>query len=374
MNAGTGGPDRLNRMVGRRVQVAREAGGLTQADLGGRMGFKDRQTLSAIETGIRAVSAAELLRFAEILTRPMEFFIDRLRLVGEGEFSWRTTAEPSLLAAYEEKAGGWIAAFRVWSEDLDMPWSPALSTLSLPRRPTDAEVWQAAERLRSTWGCPQDAPAGEVLAKAAQELHTLVLHVEAPPSISGAACHLPDLNALLVNRADPPGRRAFDSAHELFHLLTWSSFPPDHIDSDRPAKPAARRVEAMANQFAAALLMPGSGMTQRWQSRGEASLRHWLAATATAIGVSAEALYWRLRNLGLLSDGDALEMAEGFPPAYGESTPVPALFSREFAERLQRALKTGEISLRRAADLLDCYLEDVDALLQSHGLQAVYEG
>ncbi|MEY4916580.1 MAG: hypothetical protein RL616_493, partial [Verrucomicrobiota bacterium] len=51
-------------LFGTRIRALREARDLTQDQLADRLGFKDRQTLSAIETGDRRLSADELLRAA----------------------------------------------------------------------------------------------------------------------------------------------------------------------------------------------------------------------------------------------------------------------------------------------------------------------
>jgi DNA-binding XRE family transcriptional regulator len=55
--------DSFESRVGLRIKVAREAMNLTQSQLGKEMGFKDRQTITAIESGLRKVSAEELTRF-----------------------------------------------------------------------------------------------------------------------------------------------------------------------------------------------------------------------------------------------------------------------------------------------------------------------
>jgi len=48
-------------LIGTRIKALREQKGLSQEDLARAFGFKDRQTLSAIETGERRVTAEELL-------------------------------------------------------------------------------------------------------------------------------------------------------------------------------------------------------------------------------------------------------------------------------------------------------------------------
>jgi transcriptional regulator with XRE-family HTH domain len=45
--------------IGTRIKALREQKGLSQEELARALGFKDRQTLSAIETGERRVTAEE---------------------------------------------------------------------------------------------------------------------------------------------------------------------------------------------------------------------------------------------------------------------------------------------------------------------------
>jgi Zn-dependent peptidase ImmA (M78 family)/DNA-binding XRE family transcriptional regulator len=365
--------ERFQRMVGLRVQAARKQAGLSQEALSTRLGFNDRQILSHIETGVRAVSAEELVRLMGLLNKPLEFFTDRLRLVGEAEFCWRSRAEPALLDQFEGKAQQWIAAYRTWSEDFDMPVDPLLPTLNLPKRASYEDAADAAEKLRRAWGLAPEAPIRDVLACIEERLALLVLYVNAPESISGAACRLPDMNAILVNRSEVSGRRAFDFGHELFHLLTWREFPPERIDANGPGGPRSRR-EALADNFAAALLMPASTVRSRWGERGVTPVGEWLDRTAQQLGVSNQALFWRARNLGLLSDSDALEADAAANSGRSADEPAPPLFSRPFVERLHRALDGGFISRRRAADLLDCTQEEIDSLFRAHGLPEVYGG
>ena len=52
-------------------------------------GFNDRQTVSAIETGARRITAQELVLAVERLGTSLEYFTDPFLLAGEGRFSWR---------------------------------------------------------------------------------------------------------------------------------------------------------------------------------------------------------------------------------------------------------------------------------------------
>lgn len=80
-------------------------------------------------------------------------------------------------------------------------------------------------------------------------------------SISGATCHLEEMGVILINRNENEARRFFDLAHELFHALTWDAMKPDHRESNSvEERNKGKRIEQLANSFAAALLMPSAAL------------------------------------------------------------------------------------------------------------------
>ena len=100
-------------LIGSRIKALRQARGLSQDDVARLLGFKDRQTVSTIETGTRRVSAQELLLAVEKLGAPIEYFTDPFRLEGEARFSWRQSGVPrERLGEYETCASRWIGAYR----------------------------------------------------------------------------------------------------------------------------------------------------------------------------------------------------------------------------------------------------------------------
>jgi len=84
--------------------------------------------------------------------------------------------------------------------------------------------------------------------------------------------------------------------------------PPHRVEStDVPKGGRSRRVEQLAENFAAAVLMPETVLRERWESRDRsADLHDWLNAIAEDLRVSAVACKWRCHNLGLLSRADLL--------------------------------------------------------------------
>ena len=129
-----------------------------------------------------------------------------------------------------------------------------------------------------------------------RELGVLVLMVDAIEGVSGAACRLPALDAVLINRREAPGRRHFDLAHELFHILTWDTMPPEHVED--ASEQSKNRVEQLANSFASAVLMPTAVLDRfgPWDNDLVARLN----AAANALSVTATALKWRLVAAGRL--------------------------------------------------------------------------
>jgi Zn-dependent peptidase ImmA (M78 family)/transcriptional regulator with XRE-family HTH domain len=365
----------MAELISRRLKTARGRAGLTQAQLSEKLGFKDRQTVAAIEAGQRKLSAEELVRAMQALGVDLDYFTDSFRLVGEGSFSWRAAkdATASLLDKFEERAGGWIALHRKLGEGRDALRSALQPRLPLTEKSSYEEAREAAEALGHEWGLGE-IPALRLPERVQEKLGALVLYVDAPPCISGAACQLPDLNAVLINRKEPEGRRHYDLAHEIFHLLTWEQMPPEHREEEIPRGGKGKRVEQLADNFASALLMPEHTLTPCWQARGETDIHKWLNATATQLLVTAVALKWRLVQLGWIGKAELLEIVDSRLTANGRpKEPLPQLFSDEFVKCLHGALSKGDLSVRRAASLLEMTIEDLADLFKDYGLTVPFD-
>ena len=123
------------RLIGKRIKALREERGFTQEKLAEMFGFKDRQTVSAIETGARQVTAEELVLAVKELGAPLEYFTDPFLLAGEGRFSWRQTGVGAQqLEDYEQRAGRWVAAFRTLMPLVGREAPLMRRTLNLHRR------------------------------------------------------------------------------------------------------------------------------------------------------------------------------------------------------------------------------------------------
>ena len=359
------------RFIGARIKALREERKLSQDDLARLFGFRDRQTVSAIETGMRRVTADELVIAIKRLDAPLEYFTDPFRLVGEGRFSWRHNGIcADRLADYERAAGSWVAAFRFLAPLVGHEIPLMRRSLRMVRQSRLEDAMLAGERFVAEFNLGE-VPALRLIEVMERELGVLVLMVDADDGISGAACRLPEVDAVLIARHEPSGRRHFDLAHELFHILTWDAMPPEHFEE--AIETGGNRVEQFANNFAAATLMPVRTLEQlgNWSNLAEEKLIAQLNAVADELHVTSSTLRWRLVALGELKSTIARSLPEealrnnGRDAVDGE---LPALFSRPFVEVLGLAIDKGHVSILRVASLLELTVEDLADLFTAHNV------
>lgn len=359
-------------LMGMRLKSLRRERGLTQKALARLFGFNDRQTVSAIETGARRMTAGELVQAVENLGASLDYFTDPFLLAGEGRFSWRQTGvDAERLQAFEHRAGRWIAAYRTLARQTGRQTPLLRPTLFVRRRSSFEDAMAAGEDFVTEFNLG-DVPALRLASVMEEKLAILVLLVEAERGISGAACKLPDLDAVLIARRDVTGRRHFNLAHELFHILTWDAIPPEY--SEDAAEIGTTRVERLANNFAAAVLMPARSLDciGDWSGLPPEVLISRLNATADEFQVSASALKWRLVALRRLDSATARGVPDEALRNNGRATGIedspPPLFSRRFLETLGAAIDKGLVSVRRSAALLDHAVEELPELFESQGV------
>ena len=361
-----------SQTIGARLKALRQERGLSQDRMARLFGFKDRQTVSAIETGVRRVTAAELLLAVEKLNVPLDYFTDPFRLDGEGLFSWRQTGVGrSELAEFERTAGRWIGAYRALGAQVGRRSPLMRGALGLTKTSRFDEVVDAGERFAAEFELG-DVPARCLGAAMQERLGILVLMVDAYQGISGAACRLPELDVVLIPRREVAGRRNFDLAHELFHILTWEAMPPEHVEDSSDF--GGNRVERLANSFAAAVLMPKAVVESfgDWRQLDGDELIGRLNSAADELCVTSSALRWRLVVLRHLTKSTAQSIPERALRNNGRkkaSGPLPPLFSRPFVEVVATAIDGGYVSVRRAAELLGLSIEGLEELFSVHDLE-----
>lgn len=358
----------LQQQIARRVRARRLQLDLSQAELARRLELNSRQTVTEIEAGNRAVKPEELVLLAESLGVSIDYFTDRFSAAGEAAFCFRGTSDDEDLTEFEFQAGRWLATYRELDEEQGTPPSLVTPSLSLSRSSSYEQARTAAEDARNALGLGR-FPAFDLANALEREWGILVLQVDPPEGVSGAASRLDGTQVILVNRRESRGRRNFDLAHELFHLLTWDRMPPDRLH----AEGSRARVEQLANNFASAFLMPASTVRELWAARGEVDLVPWIVTTSDRFAVSGAALKWRLVTLALVKKEDLPSDEELSEIAAERTGEPPPLFSPGFVARIAGAVEAGILSLRKASSITGLSLVDFSDLCRTYGRQLSYE-
>jgi Zn-dependent peptidase ImmA (M78 family) len=161
------------------------------------------------------------------------------------------------------------------------------------------QIGQIADSVRSALRLSKFPISREDLEEAIKRLGGRI--IEATPSVPYEASIRKAMNSfeISLDRNKPPKRQLFSLAHELGHLFVhmgfgnskrWSN-TPDYVESY--ARSGYDQEEFVANEFAAALLMPESEITKVVKAG------HTIREVADHFGVSQEAALIRGRWLGL---------------------------------------------------------------------------
>lgn len=355
-----------SEVIGLRIRAQREGLGLTQDELSRSLGFNDRQTVSAIETGKRRISIDELHEFSKILLKPIEFFVDPFQLAGEASFAWRHKGLlPSALDEYKPKVGRLIAVFRTLAERVGR--HPPLLRRSLPLTKADAyeRTSNAGERFAAEFNMGA-FPGMHLIEVMEREFGVLVLMLDTPPEISSVLCHLPDLDAVIINRRNTRSCRFFSLARALFHFLTWDVMPPSLLENI--ALGPRGRVGRHADFFAQSLLMPRTLLTKfgPWSNLHHNDLAAKLNVVSRWLGMNPSFLETRLVNEGFLPREaiKSLQYDDPYPLLDGDD--MPPLFSSIFIQTIFAASQLGHMSLSRSAELLELTIEELKDIANKH--------
>lgn len=356
--------------IGSRVKTAREVQGMTQQQLAEALSIADRQTISEIEKGSRSLKATELISIAETFKLDLEYFYDPFRVDDEAHFSWRAdqTVSDSILSQFERRAGMLVGLCR-WLDPENGGSSVHQYELPLNEGSSYEDAQSTAERLAKDW-FSGGVPGEELVNAIESRLRVPILFVEPsssgfvePARISAATCHLSGMNAILVNRNDSATRQNFDIAHELFHVLNRKTIPPQHREP-LSVNPTATRVEHLADNFAAALLMPKDLIDSLLLDIGVLDVEVFTKLAGT-LHVSYEALAWRLLFLHLI-DRDACDEFRGVRSAPVTRPPVRGPLPSYLHGQLSDALRHGKLSMMKAATILGITVDELrDVFMES---------
>lgn len=402
--------------LARRIQVARDAAGLTQLDLATEIGIS-RSAVAEIELANRAVSGLELERIAYALGRDLRDFL-AVEFREEDVLSalFRASAEVAESGEVVHELRKCLAIARelqALEKLLDIPRSARLATTYVVETP--ASRWDAiqqgqrvadAERRRLGLGRAPIADMADVLDS--QGVRTAL--VSLPDDISGLTITGGSVAPFVaVSNTHAMVRRRFSFAHEFCHVLL------DRALQGRISRTADRDdlLEVRCNAFAATFLMPEDGVRDAVESLGKGQSSRMAAAVfdendavkaerrteprsqdiqlydvlqlAARFGASPMAMIYRLRNLRLVTENELTRLRDEVSqqrtaalakaldgPLASEQAPLESgNHNQRFVLLALEAYRRDKISLAKLRELMSMVRispGDVDAILSDAGL------
>ena len=280
---------RESERLGARVAAARRDAGLTQEECAARVGIA-RSALAKVETGMRGISATELVRLAQALKMRVEWFFEDVpqAVLSRRNFAEAGAPSPSVDLFTERMARE--VEFLQRLGELELAETPAIA---FPKKPEEAE--QAAATTRRQLGYDHEEPA-TALDTRASDLGLLAFSWEfGKHGADGASILLARGGVAVVNGSFQTGHRRLTLAHELGHYIFGDEYSTDWRVSETPA---ARR-EVLIDRFARALLLPAAALRNRWS--GGDDTRVEAVRLASKYRVDMATLARRLDELAIAS-------------------------------------------------------------------------
>ena len=284
----------FKQLLGKRIAQLRKNLKINQENLALKANLGHAQTVSQIETGIREIKAHELSKIASVLHTSIKDLLN---------FSVEQKQELVLWREKPDEVYGNIEADFILKckqfENVDKNFSshrclnlpqPKINPYNFGYDDTECLAREVSNQMNLG-----DRP-GSSLATILEDKYGVKIFYR--PLYAGSAASIKGTfgYAMLINSLQAPWRRNYNIAHELFHLITWESVPPDLLQNNPDLM---ADLEKKANAFASALLLPGYQLDHELQFhlRENKISAGSLITIARNFEVSTEALVWRLVKL-----------------------------------------------------------------------------
>jgi Zn-dependent peptidase ImmA (M78 family)/DNA-binding XRE family transcriptional regulator len=358
-----------------RIMAARRAAGFSISEAAQKLGFKNYQTLSAIEKGARKINAHELIMIARLYERSLDYFLESY-VAPDPVPLWRKTTETDANRVQRQ----FLSFLENYSNlehllDLKRRWKDIQRNYD--RDDFSVAGFERADKLGAEIHNYLDLgsrPSYNLLNVLENKLRFKILHLSLGDGVSGASVVDNALGVgILINAKDVPWRRNFDLAHELFHVITWNVFSSEEIgNGQKKTKP-----EQYADIFASSLLLPAAHLLDILKETVTDNKVRLIDIIELAkdFGVSTEAILWRLVNLKVLKKSQGQKFLDN--PEFRNldrnmrrslyNRDRPSKFPSRFISLACRCLMEGKISRGTFAKYMEIDRAEIDDYLNDAG-------
>lgn len=299
------------RVLGRRLQEARKARGLTQQDVAESLAVA-RTTVTALEKGDRRIRPDELIQLAKLYARLVGDLVGPREPMADFAMQFRTAVARTGSQQAQTELDQGVQEFQRLCEDYlyleklnGVPFTrayPAPYPVEGVGPEEAAEDVASAERNRLGLG---DGPVLNLREILENDVGLRIFYVSLPSRVAGIFAYTEELGGCIaVNALHPEERRRWSMAHEYGHFLTNRFRSEISILAAYERVPASER---FADAFARSFLMPAAGLRRRFNEMSRSSGGKMTAAEVCRVAhyyfVSVEAMMLRLEELRLLPGG-----------------------------------------------------------------------
>jgi Zn-dependent peptidase ImmA (M78 family)/DNA-binding XRE family transcriptional regulator len=275
-----------------RLKAARKMNGLSLQDLSDKLNNQiSKQALSKYEAGQSVPDQKLLLEIAKVLGETQDYFTGS-NAVELGSLTFRKLSKLSAkdqdIVVYQTK--DFLERYLELEDILGIDSHFVNPVKNWPISNLQ-DVEKVAERVRNEWNLGED-PLFNVI-ELLEDLKIKVFEIEVDDAFSGMSTWVDSkLPVIVLNKSQtiPLDRKRFTALHELGHII---------LDLEQFSE---KEQEKFCNFFASAMLIPKSKLIDELGGFRRNIFMNELVALKQQYGISIQALIYRSKELGLVSE------------------------------------------------------------------------
>jgi len=346
---------------GERLRAARIMAGLSMDALVAKLKKSlSKAAISKYEQGKMMPSSDHLVALADALGVSVDYFFTSRRItIQELNFRKNQSLKGRILESVKWKIQDSLERYLQLEELLGL--SPSFETPLYDFLVKNADdIEQAAAMVRSAWGIGSEAPVPFLLTVFEQEgILVVELEMDSELKFDGASGFVNQRPFIVLDKHKPADRKRLSALHELAHLSLRFS---ENLTE--------KETEQLCHTFGSAFLLPAQALRKELgQKRRDIALQE-LAILKQRYGISMQAIMYRSKALGIISDSAYLSFCRnissmGWRKHEPVNYPLPEEANR-FNMLLYRALEENAITIAKAAYLSGKSIQDLEMELNLH--------